>query len=118
MYAFYVCTTIGYGDANVQTPAGRVFVMFYSVIGIWLFGWAADTLTVALQGVIGGVTKRLVRVALRICTACRGRSVSRIREAGEAGEAGQAVAAGATPLSKPTPGYRAASLPTLNAYRT
>ena len=38
--AFYFCTislaTIGYGDITPTTPAGKIFIMFYAVIGLSL----------------------------------------------------------------------------------
>jgi len=44
-YVFYVCSTIGYGDMNVATDNGKIFVIIYSVIGMWVFGWAFSHLS-------------------------------------------------------------------------
>jgi len=41
LYTFYICTTIGYGDMNVATQNGKIFVIVYACIGIWVFGWAS-----------------------------------------------------------------------------
>lgn len=44
--AFYFCTislaTIGYGDITPTTPAGKIFIMFYVVIGIGIIATFAN----------------------------------------------------------------------------
>jgi hypothetical protein len=49
LYVFYVCSTIGYGDMNVATPGGKAFVIAYSCVGMWVFGWASSHLSEALE---------------------------------------------------------------------
>jgi hypothetical protein len=62
LYAFYVATTIGYGVLNVQTKAGKSFVMFFALIGMWIFGWAADSLTVVLQIGLASAARGLIKM--------------------------------------------------------
>lgn len=44
--AFYFCTislaTIGYGDIVPTTPAGKIFIMFYVVVGIGIIATFAN----------------------------------------------------------------------------
>ncbi len=44
--AFYFCTislaTIGYGDITPTTPAGKIFIMFYVIIGIGIIATFAN----------------------------------------------------------------------------
>ncbi len=44
--AFYFCTislaTIGYGDITPTTPGGKIFIMFYVVIGIGIIATFAN----------------------------------------------------------------------------
>ena len=49
LYVFYVCSTIGYGDMNVATPGGKAFVVAYSCVGMWVFGWASSHLSEVLE---------------------------------------------------------------------
>jgi voltage-gated potassium channel len=46
--AFYFCTitltTIGYGDITPHTTAGKLFTMFYALIGIGIIGFFANLL--------------------------------------------------------------------------
>lgn len=44
--AFYFCTislaTVGYGDITPTTPAGKIFIMFYVVVGIGIIATFAN----------------------------------------------------------------------------
>jgi len=59
LYVFYVCSTIGYGDMNVATDNGKICVMIYSVIGMWIFGWASSHLSELMERFNSIVAQRL-----------------------------------------------------------
>jgi hypothetical protein len=69
LYAFYIVTTIGYGDANVQSTWGKRFVVIYACIGMWLYGWAADAMTTLIENAIASMGRRV----LRCYSVCKGR---------------------------------------------
>jgi hypothetical protein len=45
LYAFYIGSTIGYGDLNVRTLEGMAFVVGWSCVAMWVFGWFAVSIT-------------------------------------------------------------------------
>jgi hypothetical protein len=59
LYSFYIGSTMGYGDINVRTQAGKAFVLGYSPVAMWLFGWFATSLAAI-------ITAALAEVALRV----------------------------------------------------
>jgi hypothetical protein len=50
------------GDANVQTNDGKSFVILYSLIGMWLFGWAADSLTSVVEAILASAARGLYKL--------------------------------------------------------
>ena len=66
-FAFCVCRPDDQ-DANVQTDEGKRFVIGFACLGMWLFGWAADSLTDIIDAAITSVGRRVQR-RMRACTA-------------------------------------------------
>ena len=50
----------------MQTDEGKAFVMCYALIGMWLFGWAADSLTEVLDAALASATRGLYRLVCRV----------------------------------------------------
>jgi hypothetical protein len=49
LYAFYIGSTIGYGDLNVRTVRGMGAVVAFACVAMWAFGWFADSICNVLQ---------------------------------------------------------------------
>jgi hypothetical protein len=49
LYLFTVLSTVGYGHFNVQTETGRSFVMWYSLVGMFLFQKVMSAIGAALR---------------------------------------------------------------------
>jgi hypothetical protein len=73
-YAFVLVSTIGYGNTNVRTKAGRVFVIAFSIVGIWVFTWLLNAASALIKMRIRALSKLLMpSVQRRSCKRTAGR---------------------------------------------
>jgi hypothetical protein len=61
LYAFYMASTIGYGDMNVRTFEGKVAVFPLALLLIWIFGWASSSLSAAVEEALAALAEAIPR---------------------------------------------------------
>jgi hypothetical protein len=69
LYSFYIATTIGYGDTNVRTAAGKNAAVVFSLLLMWVFGWASSAMSDAMDVPIAQSADAILAAVRRVANA-------------------------------------------------